>query len=106
MSDNIIIPRREVWLFAIEMEKKLLQNDYKSHWSGSDFRYLFNRMNEEISELSDTVDFINDNGKGYQTMLEAVDVANFSMMIWDNARHRRNSVPSIACPSSESDSSE
>ena len=70
--------RKEVMCFAREMEKKLRENDHKSHWSGREQEYLFTRLMEEAGELHaaylDTI------------VEEAADVANFAMMIADNSR--------------------
>jgi len=75
--------RKEVIWFARQMEKVLRDNDDKGHWSGCSSEYLQRRMREEIVELE------NSWGQGCNaTIHEAVDVANFVMMIADNARQQ------------------
>ena len=70
--------RKEVMWFARRMELKLRENDHKDHWTGCDFEYLFRRLMEESTELHAA--FLDDQ------IDEAADVANFAMMIADNAR--------------------
>ena len=72
--------------FARKMEAKLRENDHKNHWSGCGFDYLFNRLREETVELDKT--YISDGDKAdfNEVQKEAADIANFAMMIADNAR--------------------
>jgi len=75
--------RKEVMWFARRMELKLRENDHKDHWTGCDFEYLFRRLMEESTELHAA--FLDDQ------IDEAADVANFAMMIADNA-HKSNAM--------------
>ena len=83
--------RPEVLWFACEMEKKLRENDYKGGWWECDFPYLFECMWHEYKELMNCFDRT-DTGervpiKSAKVICgEAADIANFAMMIADNAR--------------------
>ena len=68
--------RTEIVRFAEEMEERLQENDHKHHWSNYTPQQMFERLKEELEEL--TWAFTNED-----KMLECVDVANFAMMIWD-----------------------
>ena len=79
--------------FADLMEEKLRQNDHKAHWLTQSLDYLEDRRDQEMEELKDaltaykkvrdlrvcaplTVDALKE-----AVRHEAVDVANFIMMI-------------------------
>jgi len=72
-------PRREVRWFAERMERKLQQNDHKGGWNNDSFHALLRRMREEVDEL--------ESAQSDQEKLidECADVANFAMMIAENA---------------------
>lgn len=72
--------RPVVAAFAEAMELKLRENDHKGHWRYCSGTYLFNRLRGEVNELS--------RAPADQRLAEAADVANFAMMIADNARSR------------------
>jgi hypothetical protein len=75
--------RPEVQAFAIAMEKKLRENDHKTHWRKCAVKYLRRRLAEELIELDDAE-------HPEDVAAECVDVANFAMMIADNkSRCRR-----------------
>lgn len=92
--------RKSVTWFADRMEKKLRANDHKGHWSGCTRVYLFRRLRTEVRELSAassnfrrlirkklmTDDELRDSAQAL--ISEAADVANFAMMIADQARER------------------
>jgi hypothetical protein len=73
------------------MEKKLRKNDYKGGWWECDFSYLIECIWYEFKELMNCFDRT-DTGERVPTKPvevicgEAADVANFAMMIADNAR--------------------
>ena len=73
------------------MEKKLRENDYKGGWRECDYSYLFERIWHEFKELLSCFDRT-DTGETVPTKSaeviceEAADIANFAMMIADNAR--------------------
>lgn len=77
--------RSELRRFANRMERKLAENDHKDHWSHYENGHLLRRLGQELGELrramkrGDTTSRIAD---------EAADVANFAMMIADNALDR------------------
>jgi NTP pyrophosphatase (non-canonical NTP hydrolase) len=92
-----ITPRPVVLAFARAMERKLRQNDHKPGWEGDGIGSLLWRLNEERLELHAAIDNhtiadpFQDIGGGDRIVLdsgeepasEAVDVANFAMMLWD-----------------------
>jgi hypothetical protein len=110
MSEKNIIIRKSVLEFALAMEKKLQKHDDargKRGWDGDTPRSLFIRIKQEITELEKVFDapqkirsaldelniftgtMLNGiiNKQYYtRTMDECADVANFAMMIFDNAQ--------------------
>jgi len=74
--------RKEVKRFANDMEKTLRIHDKtKSHWSNATRTYLLGKLRDEVEELDNAIAL-----RGNQDIrAEAIDVANFAMMIWDNA---------------------
>lgn len=73
--------RPAVRWFAGEMERKLARNDHKTHWSHATHEYLIRRLKEELAELEAEYRA----GNMHSMASEAVDIANFAMMIADNA---------------------
>lgn len=82
--------RKEVIAFSEDMERKLCANDNKGGWSTCELTWLLRRLREETGELAgaigalmhaDLVDM-----RAQFVIDEAADVANFAMMIADNAR--------------------
>jgi len=78
--------RTEVLIFAEAMEKKLRKNDHKGGWDSESYDYLIARLFEEARELQRTTCRANIRGSYRAVLGEALDVANFAMMIYDNAR--------------------
>ena len=71
--------------FSKEMLKKLDANTHKKHWRYLNDSQLFDLLNREVAELRLTLRV----GQScYDTIKEASDVANISMMIADNARRQ------------------
>lgn len=69
--------------FAEQMERKLRENDHKGGWNNCDALYLIGRINQEMDELQAAIM----DGEGpFEIAREAVDVANYAMMIADQAR--------------------
>lgn len=81
--DNL---REEVLWFAERMELKLKANDHKGHWSGEGYKYLLQRLKEEVSELENALEHM----PSAIVIDEAADVANFAMMLADNHRPTEN----------------
>jgi hypothetical protein len=78
--ESIRIP---VLWFADQMELKLKDNDYKGGWDKCTGIYLMGKLLEETIELKNTLD------QKFDPKLvveEAIDVANFAMMIADKYR--------------------
>ena len=93
--------RKEVEWFSKWMEKKLRANDHKEHWSRSPIAYLFGRLMEELGELGlalcDAALLDEDDPRAVcydeEIVGEAVDVANFAMMIADKLSLGRTGNP-------------
>jgi NTP pyrophosphatase (non-canonical NTP hydrolase) len=76
--------------FADRMEVQLRANDHKTGWLGHTFDSLRKRLDEEAYELRGAV---KDNKGAAEIVREAADVANFAMMIADNARRAALRAP-------------
>ena len=72
--------RPEVLAFARLMEVKLRQNDHRPGWKNESLEWLFGRLMDETEELRTSI--LRDSMRPITP--EAVDVANFAMMIADN----------------------
>lgn len=84
--------------FKLQMLRKLVMNKHKGGWENDSISMLFERLIEETSELREainTFDGLPQNLKDQREIkeafkriiqLEAADVANFAMMVFDNAR--------------------
>jgi len=73
--------RRSVQWFAVEMEKKLQENDHKGGWADEDDSYLIGRLQDEVVELKNSLRMFPTKDQAERTVKEAADVANFAMMI-------------------------
>lgn len=71
--------RPEVADFALLMERRLRENDWKKGWKDDNPHLLACRCLEEITELSRALI----RGDDFGAVSEAADVANFAMMIAD-----------------------
>lgn len=81
------IIRQSVYEFSIAMEQKLTKKDAKGGWQKNSISNLFSMMNDEVEELKEA---INSDIKE-EIRKEAVDVADFSMMIFDNMGRKEKS---------------
>lgn len=77
MSEKIEL-RKEVQWFAEQMELVLRQHDHKGGWQAMTARDLFLHVEHEKMELVEAITVAGD------VTREAVDLANFCMMIADN----------------------
>jgi NTP pyrophosphatase (non-canonical NTP hydrolase) len=77
--------RKEVLIFAEDMEQKLRENDYKGGWKNCEVSFLIGAIEKELGELKEVVK----NGEFAKIIREAADVANFAMMIADQVRGKR-----------------
>jgi hypothetical protein len=81
--------RDEVAWFAKEMEEVLTDNDHKGGWSDCDIKdYLFPRLMQELKELEDVLIRNPHLYSSLDIVKECADVANFAMMIADNANNK------------------
>ena len=78
--------RPEVQWFAEQMEIQLRANDHKGGWQTTDQLDLLHRIRQEATELKQALlpEVFGETGK--DVISEAADVANFAMMIADNAK--------------------
>lgn len=86
-----IHPREQVQWFAGQMESKLQENDHKGGWENCGIFWLRGRLLEEANELSGVMYASHNSESGLDLeniIREASDVANFAMMIADQARKR------------------
>lgn len=70
--------------FASIMERELKANDHKGGWERDRIVDLLNRVYDEASELNDAINCPG-GARPERIIKEAADVANFAMMIADNA---------------------
>lgn len=80
---GIITLRPEVRWFAEQMELKLRANDHKPGWKDDAVVDLLTRLEEELAELREAID---ESEPAQRVIEEAADVANFCLMISDNAQ--------------------
>lgn len=79
--------REQVKWFAEQMENKLKENEYKGGWDDCNVYWLWQRLRDESRELLNAIDLCRDLGADKNNIIrEAVDVANFAMMIADIVR--------------------
>jgi len=89
------IPRHAVVSFSKVMEKKLTENDHKTHWSEVSTSRLLHMLEEEVVELKEAIDIHRLSGESANFMVieECADVANFAMMIADNMSKVKTKIP-------------
>ena len=71
--------------FARLMRDKLRANKHKAHWSACSDSWLMSRLWDEHAELLGAIA----RGTDDEIISECADVANFAMMIADNAGRRK-----------------
>ena len=79
----------KVLKFAAVMEEKLIANDHKGGWGECSLDWLLNRLRQETGELAREVEVLKatlDPKAVERVLREAADVANFAMMVSDNAQ--------------------
>lgn len=78
--------RAEVQSFAVDMERKLAKHDHGfDSWKYVDNQDLMDGLNVEMAELQVAINSCDEDG----IIDEAADVANFAMMLFDNAVRRK-----------------
>lgn len=79
--------REEVLEFAEEMEKVLLENDWKGGWAKDNVSFLFCKLVEEIGEVGNLFARLeglcdeDETVSAIEVHKECVDVANIAMML-------------------------
>ena len=79
MTDKIkrMYNKSVTYSFRSKMIEVLNLNNYKGSWKKCSNEYLIRRLEEELEELK--------TAKNEEDIVkEAIDIANFAMMIWDN----------------------
>lgn len=80
---NIRLPLK---FFAIEMEKQLRENDKKSNWINFSIGFLYGKLRTKLKEFDEVYQSGIDDIDYYSKLQEkAIDLANYAMMIYDNA---------------------
>jgi len=82
--------RPAVQRFAETMEKILRENDHKNGWEHMTNAEIFFRITQERDELLIALHDPADFARGCKVRAEAVDLANFCMMLFDNNQRRDN----------------
>jgi predicted RNase H-like HicB family nuclease len=82
-TEQIVYLRPAVKFFAEHMEIILRRNDSKGGWEGEDAHYLLGCLREEMNEFEHALLY----ESKARIVNEAVDVANYLMMIVDNMRN-------------------
>jgi len=72
--------RKIVQEFAIAAETKLQENEYKNGWKNMTNGEIVANITHQLSELMFTISY---NPK-YLARKNAVNIANYAMMFWDN----------------------
>lgn len=99
MTDSKL--RDEVKWFAEAMEKKLKENDYKGGWKQCSPEHLMGSLDGEFYELKKSISAIAGcifhHGEVREPFVDAIieecaDLANFAMMIADNAKKLKSST--------------
>lgn len=89
VGDEVVGPRDPLAWFAQEMERRLRVNDHKPGWEDLTDAWLLHRLRQETQELTLALaSFKGQPARAYAVIEEAADVANFAMMVADNARRR------------------
>jgi len=91
MSDEFI--RTEVRIFSMDMENVLREHDGKGGWKKNTLQSLSRMMQKEVDELEAEIDVFRSLARKRVDVpevrdairREAIDVANFAMMIYCNA---------------------
>ena len=82
--------RAEVRWFAQQMELQLRANDWKGGWHNDGPAPLYGMLRQEMQELAYAI-FPRCEEEAERIVKEAADVANFAMMIADNAQREASS---------------
>ena len=75
--------------FAADMKLKLVANMHKGGWADSHLSFLMSRLLQETGELVEAMM----SGDHNWTAAEAVDVANFAMMIHNKSKPPQDDRP-------------
>ena len=86
----MLAPGLDVLTFAQQMEIKLRVNDWKGGWESEPNMVLIGLMVQELGELAQVIR----PGPDVLIVDETVNVANFAMMLFDNARWKPPTRPS------------
>ena len=94
-SDTVELENRideAVMSFIIDMKYKLRMNNHKGHWMTYSWTNLLHRLKDEVAELHQVMPISGEWSPNKRELMavvhECADVANFAMMIADNAKRR------------------
>lgn len=92
-AHDIRTPRPEIEWFAEEMEQRLRTNDHKNGWTTCYDKFLLRRLRSKIRGLGLAVRAKHVHAAA--VIKEAVDVANYAMMVADRAarQERDDEIP-------------
>lgn len=83
---SLELNKKSVEWFGKQMLKNLQANNNKRHWLRTSYAYLFNRLEEEVKELSDLFQDDKVPYKHKKVISECGDIGNIAMMIADKAK--------------------
>lgn len=83
MSEQVKL-RPALKTFAEAMELVLRKNDHKGGWKSEAVGYLLGRIGDELEEAKEVYNGVHDGDALRKMQKEVVDIANFSMMLYDN----------------------
>lgn len=92
MSEKNELRAPVIW-FAIQMEDRLRENDDRGQtgWETMSTGWLLTRMKEEVRELEQAAFPLSGDEADVEAIVrECADVANFAMMVADNANMKWN----------------
>lgn len=75
--------RPEVKKFAIAMEKRLRENDFKGGWNEEKPEYFVNKIIKHLRRLNNDVIYID----LHYSKIECINVSNYCMMLYDNLKN-------------------
>lgn len=91
--------RGEIMSFASQMEAKMKENDDRNGWEYEGYLWLLSRLKQETKELKLAIKCairLECRANLSEVIREAADVANFAMMIADNAKTNLKEIRDLA----------
>lgn len=82
------VVRKAVVDFTFPMESRLRSNDDRGGWEDCSLRYLLEAIHANINDIKSVVGEVATKERVQVVVGSCTDIANFSMMIADNAEYR------------------